>query len=115
MSADLQVSTVVLGPDALVWVSGELDLATAPRVAAALDAVITEGAVEIVFDALAVRFVDAAGLRVLVRAARRLRRRDGHLVVRSPDVSFRRVLDLTGLTGLLGVAPTIAPDRDPQP
>ncbi len=55
----------------IVAPAGELDLATVGRVSAEVDALIRVGFTEIVLDLRGLTFMDAAGLRVVVRYARR--------------------------------------------
>jgi anti-anti-sigma factor len=72
---------------------GELDLAAAPRAAAALAAPDIR-----TVDLSAVTFIDAAGLRVLLDAHRDAARSHG-LRLRAPSRSVLRVLDLTDELG----------------
>src|SRR4051794_2427538 len=50
---------------------GELDIATAGRVAAAIDALARTGFVEVVLDLRGLAFMDVAGLRLVLAQARR--------------------------------------------
>jgi anti-sigma B factor antagonist len=83
-------------------VAGELDLATATVMDEALSASCSAPAYGVVVDVSQLRFMDAAGLKVLVSSHNRLIRggRAG-LVVRGASGVVRRVFELTGLTFLL--------------
>jgi anti-anti-sigma factor len=81
-------------------VSGELDIATAPVLAAALDGEIGPGS-RLRLDVDDLVFVDAAGLRVLV-GVRRTAGLTGRVVLGHPTPKVQRVLALTGLNGLDG-------------
>jgi anti-anti-sigma factor len=101
---------VVLGIDvtlgashAVVAVRGELDLATAPLLDGVLAELIEYGCTGVVIEASGVRFLDCAGVRVIVAAANALTRHRGALVVRSPTGHVVRVLELSGV----GAAVTI--------
>jgi anti-sigma B factor antagonist len=88
-------------------VSGELDLATAPQLAEAIDAA-TDTVDRVVVDLSSASFLDSSALNVLVHARRSLGERDIPLRVVSPtDRSVRRVLEITHLTGELGVVETL--------
>ena len=91
------------GPDEMVLVvDGELDMAGAPGLAAALARVPPGGlGPRVVLDLEGVEFMDAAGIGCLVRARHRLARRGGALVVRRPSRSARRLLELCELEHLL--------------
>jgi anti-anti-sigma factor len=72
---------------------GELDMATADRLADVLRAALEE-ARHIVLDFSAVSFMDSSGLRVLLEAAGK-QNGTGPLVVRDPSSQVRRVLDIS--------------------
>lgn len=91
------------GPEEVVLVvSGELDLATVPLLAAAMAGVLREGArPHVVLDLAGLDFMDAAGLGCITRTERRLSTRGGALVVRGPSPPARRLLELCDLDGLV--------------
>jgi anti-anti-sigma factor len=81
-------------PRALLRVSGEVDLLTAPRLADALDGALAGGALEVVVDLAEVEFIDVTGIRVLARGAGQASRAGGRLVLQSPSRQARRMLSL---------------------
>ena len=90
---------------ATVVVSGELDLATAPRLS---DAVAEHGDAKLlVLDMTATTFIDSTGVRALLHADRRGLGSGSRLVVVAGDGAVRRVLELCELDGRL----TIVSDR----
>ncbi len=99
VSRSAQIVLNVSGDDGhrVLRVSGDVDLSTAPVLEQQLKELIDDGARAIVLDITDLKFIDAAGLSVLVRAADRLRRCDGGLQLRSPSRSVRKVLQITGL------------------
>ena len=88
---------------AVVKVTGEIDLYTAPRLWEALDAAIAETPNELVIDLSSVKFVDSTGLSVLVRAHKRLKPISGAVVVRGATDQVFKTLDLTKLTKVITV------------
>jgi anti-sigma B factor antagonist len=89
-------------PDgAVVTVTGELDIATAPLLDYVLDRAI-EGrpAPHVIVDLRGVTFIDCAALGVLIRARNRLGDR---LWLRNVPPAVTRLLDLTDLTDLFAV------------
>ncbi|HVX43346.1 MAG TPA: STAS domain-containing protein [Mycobacteriales bacterium] len=82
-----------------VILSGELDVASAPRVGETLDWLCEQGCREIVVDLADVSFVDSSGLAAFVRAHQALQHSGGRLTLRRPGHSMRRLLTMTGLTG----------------
>jgi len=75
---------------------GELDLATAPVLQEKLDRA-KRGRGAVVIDLSGLRFIDASGLHMLVRAERQLRASGGQLVLVRGPRAVRRVFELTGL------------------
>jgi anti-sigma B factor antagonist len=87
----------------VIAVSGELDILTAPKVAAQLDEVVRTGSDDVVVDLRKTTFIDSAGLFVLLNARRRLTRLSRVLSVVCGSGPVRSVLELARLTETLGV------------
>ena len=85
-----------------ILVRGEVDMATSSQLRDALDAAIEAGATTIVLECQGLGFLDSSGIGVLVAARDRLGD-DGALVLDSPPGNVRKVLDITGVAGLLTV------------
>jgi anti-anti-sigma factor len=92
-----RASTVVIA------VPGELDIANAAAVEAALLAADASGADEIVVDLSGLRFMGSVGLRLLLEADERAQARGRRLTLRA-SAPVRRIIDLAGLTATLPVA-----------
>jgi len=75
---------------------GELDLATASALDAALRECSREAPTRLVVDLSDVPFIDAAGLRVLIAARRRQDEASGELVIASPSRQVARLLQIAG-------------------
>ena len=88
---------------AVVEVSGEVDVYTAPTLRQHLRDATTAGTKRIVVDMTNVKFLDSTGLGVLVGAMGRVRETDGdmRLVVTSDHIL--KVLRITGLDALIPV------------
>ena len=84
--------SVIDAADGVVLVAGELDAATGARLIRRLSA---RPRVR-VLDLSAVTFIDASGLRILLRATDGAARR--RLDLRAPSPSVVRLCELTGLT-----------------
>src|SRR5690242_17529480 len=96
--------------DAVVlFASGELDIATGPRLEAAVAATLAWPRITCVtLDCTDLTFLDAAGLAALLRAWTAQRDLGRTLTVRNPQAHVRELLSLTGTAGPLGVAETPA-------
>jgi anti-anti-sigma factor len=93
-----------------VAASGQVDLATAPRLASALAQARDDGSAEIVVDLAGVDFLDSAGVRVLVQAARDTTAAGATLYLDGAQGWVARVLEITGLATHLPPPP--APNTD---
>ncbi len=83
---------------------GEIDAHTAPQVRDAVDQALGEGARAIVIDLSEVSFIDAAGLGVIVIAARHLG--PGSVGLVCPRKGIVRVFRICGLDRLLDIYET---------
>ena len=81
---------------------GELDLYTAPTLRDEVLATVERGENRIAIDLNGVGFIDSTGLGILVACLKRVRERDGRMVLIAPQTSpLRRLLSLTGLEQVL--------------
>ena len=90
----------------VIHVAGELDVATSGLLAAAVARAMeagNAGRADLVVDLAHVRFIDASGVNVLIRATSRARSAGGTLVLRSPSRTVRRILDVLRLREVLTV------------
>jgi anti-sigma B factor antagonist len=85
----------------LIIVSGELDLSNAARLEAAVDSAAAADPERLIFELSQLRFMDSAGIAVLLGAASKV----GAVHLRDPSPAVRRVVELTGLTGVLTIEP----------
>ena len=81
----------------VVRIEGELDLATAPRLAEAVQELREVGWDVIVLDLCATDFVDSTGLRQLLELQAQARREDWRFALQGSCRPFERLLCVTGL------------------
>jgi stage II sporulation protein AA (anti-sigma F factor antagonist) len=96
------VMTTVLDGLAVVAVVGELDCATAPRLAQVLAGLAEPGRVVLV-DLSDTEFMDCAGLAPLVAACEHQRELGGDLFLDAPSGAVSRVLECTQLDRVVRV------------
>lgn len=80
----------------LIVLSGELDLATSPKLAGAI-AGLAERQHPVVLDVTDVSFVDSSGVRALIEADQRLATLGRQLVLLRPSPALLRLLELVDL------------------
>ena len=99
-AADVAIN---MRPDAdgvpVVAVSGELDVSNVDVLKASVASVTASRPERIIFDLRDLRYIDSAGIAVLLSAAAECGVR-----LRDPSPAVRRVVELTGLTDVLPVA-----------
>src|ERR1700756_1607384 len=83
----------------LIWVSGEIDLATSDRLTAAISAAATAGTRRLVLDLSGATFIDSTGVHPLLSATELA----PSVTVRAPSEVVRRVLEITGADQLLSI------------
>lgn len=87
----------------VIHLRGEVDLMTAPKLSAELDAVLRGKKGDVTVDLSEANFLDSAGLHVLLNAARRLTRRSRTLRVICGPGPVRHVIELARLVETLNV------------
>ena len=95
------------GDCAILQVTGEVDVYTAPMLRERIRDLAAEGAVHIIADLSRVDFLDSTGLGVLVGGLKRLREHDGSLTPVISTTRILRILEVTGLTALFPSQPSI--------
>lgn len=102
---------------AVLHVSGDLDLATAPAFRQAIVGAVAAGDRRLIVDLGATDHLDSVGLGLLLGARKRAVAHGGDLVVVCPEPRLRRVLELTELTRIVPVVERLADalDADERP
>ena len=90
----------------VVSVRGEIDLFTAPDLKSALSEAIESGHTRIVVDLTDTTFLDSTALGVLIGAVKRLRSRDGALVIVNVDQNIAKTFEITGLDQIFTILAT---------
>ncbi len=96
------------GEHAVVSMSGELDLSTAPQLRGTVVDLIDTGVRHVVFDLSGVSFLDSTALGMLLRSFERIRTVGGRMAVVLGDPSVRRVFKLTQLDEVLPLYDSLA-------
>jgi anti-sigma B factor antagonist len=88
----------------IVAVTGEIDLFTAPEFKQRMNQPIEEGVERLIVDLSGTTFIDSSSLGVLIGAHRRLKQRDGSLVVVCDNDAIVKTFKITGLDGVFTLA-----------
>jgi anti-sigma B factor antagonist len=85
----------------VIAVAGELDMSNAASLEAAVEIAVAARPERLIFDLSDLRFMDSAGIAVLLGAVGKVE----SIELRDPSPPVRRVVELTGLEGVLSVGP----------
>jgi anti-sigma B factor antagonist len=102
----LTMSSTVVGGQADVVVSGEVDIVTVDKVVELAMIHLTAAAVQrLVFDLQSVSFIDSSGIGGLIKLGAEAKSLGKQFALRQPSERVLRVLELTGLAGEFTVVP----------
>jgi anti-sigma B factor antagonist len=106
---ELNVSSRFHDDHAIVTISGEIDLYTAPRLHRELVGLLDDSMpARVVIDMSGVEFCDSTGMNVLLSCLRRAREQGGELEIAAPKPAVRKILQVTGLDSVF----TVVEDAD---
>jgi len=91
----------------VVAVTGEIDLFTAPEFKQRVSAPIDAGRTNVVVDLSGTTFIDSSSLGVLIGAHRRLKQRNGSVVVVCDNEAIVKTFKITGLDGVFTLVPSL--------
>lgn len=101
VQAYLRISVREQGHSVIVEVDGELDLASSPQLEQALEHAWRAQPESVVLELADLRFLDMAGLRVLLAAQQRAEHEGSQLALAHVSAPVQRVMQLAGVNGLL--------------
>jgi anti-sigma B factor antagonist len=99
-----------VGPEgdcAVLRVTGEVDVYTAPVLRERIRELAAQGAVHLIADLGQVDFLDSTGLGVLVGGLKRVREDDGSLALVLATPRILRIFQITGLTKAFATWPSV--------
>lgn len=102
-----------VGGTTVVELHGEMDILTAPPLAAYLDALTAVPGCDLVLDLQYLSFIDCSGISVLCRTRRRVRERQGRLALVVRDPRIRGTLRIAGVLGVFDVLDSV-PGTGPE-
>lgn len=98
-------------PPPALYLRGDIDLNTAPRLLDEANRLIDSGCTALVLDLSGVGFCDSSGLSALVRMRNRVQPLGGRISLAGPTPIVQRVLEVSGLTEIFSTFPTVAAAR----
>lgn len=87
----------------VIELEGEVDVYTAPQLKQQMISILEGGAKEMIVDLTKVDYLDSTALGVLIGGLKRMRERDGNMVLVCPSPRIRRVFEITGLDKIFDI------------
>ena len=101
------LEAIPVGADcAVLQISGEVDVYTAPRVRERVIQLLADGTRHVIADLREVDFLDSTGLGALVGSLKRTREQDGSLKLVIADGKIMTVFRITGLDRVFALHPS---------
>lgn len=101
------LEAIPVGTDrAVLQITGEVDVYTAPQVRDRVIRLLADGVRHVIADLREVAFLDSTGLGALVGSLKRLREQDGSLELVVPDGRIMTIFRVTGLDRVFALHPS---------
>lgn len=91
----------------VIKLAGALDAATAPAAEVQLDILVAANLVRLVFDLSELSYIGSAGIRVLHKITKEMRRQSGDVRLARVQPAVIRTLELVGLLPVINVYPDL--------
>lgn len=95
------------GPWTVLAVAGKVDTTTSPEFQNRLLALVETGAPKLALDLSGAVYMSSAGIRVVMLALKAQRAKNGELIFCGLNENLRTLFDMTGLTGLVKIVPSV--------
>jgi anti-sigma B factor antagonist len=114
----LHIEAITAGDCAVLRMAGEMDVYTSPKLRQQVADLAENGTIHVIADLRGIDFLDSTGLGALVGSLKRLRVRQGSLMVVTSGGRILRLFQITGLTRAFAlyrcVLDAISADQDWQ-
>lgn len=102
----MQINEQIQGDVTIVAIDDHLDTMSAPGFEQRLLGLIDAGARKVVIDCSALQYVNSAGLKVFLLAAKKLETAGGHFIICSLASSVQMIFEMIGFTRIMKIVPT---------
>ena len=103
----MEIKETKEGTAAVLHIAGRLDSNTSQDFEEKLFDTIQNRTLRIVLNFEALAYISSAGLRVILKAAKDLKRRDGRLILCAMQDYVREVFEISGFDTFLSIVPTV--------
>lgn len=103
----MEISQRTEGDARIIEVEGRLDSTTSPEFEETLFDAIRNGTRRVIIDCGALGYISSAGLRVILKAAKDLKRSEGRLDLCALQDYVREVFEISGFDSFLPIHPSV--------
>ncbi|MGD2099405.1 MAG: STAS domain-containing protein [Desulfobacterales bacterium] len=94
--------------DILIFtIKGRLDAATSPIAEEKINNTLTENTARLLFDLSALEYLSSGGLRVILAAAKEIRRREGKVALAALTPYVYEIFEVSGFTAMIPIKETV--------
>jgi anti-anti-sigma factor len=90
-----------------ITIAGRLDAATSPIAEETIKKTLAENTNRLLFDLSALEYLSSGGLRVILGAAKEMRRREGKVALAGLNQYVYEIFDVSGFTSLIPIKETV--------
>ena len=90
-----------------ITIKGRLDADSSPEAEKVVKDAIKDQTTRILFNLASLEYLSSAGLRVLLGAAKEMRRRDGKIVLCALNEFVKEIFEVSGFQSLIPIADTV--------
>ena len=91
----------------IIAIKGRLDAATAPIADETIKKTLMENTNRLLFDLSALEYLSSGGLRVILGAAKEIRRREGKVALAGLNQYVYEIFDVSGFTAMIPIKDTV--------
>jgi anti-anti-sigma factor len=91
----------------MIAIKGRLDAATAPIADETIKKTLEENTSQLLFDLSAMEYLSSGGLRVILGAAKEIRRREGKVALAGLTQYVYEIFDVSGFTAMIPIKDTV--------
>jgi anti-sigma B factor antagonist/stage II sporulation protein AA (anti-sigma F factor antagonist) len=91
----------------MIAIKGRLDAATAPIADETIKETLEENTNRLLFDLSALEYLSSGGLRVILGAAKEIRRREGKVALAGLNQYVYEIFDVSGFTAMIPIKETV--------
>lgn len=102
----MEINQKIINSIPILMVSGRIDAATSKDLESALNGLIEKNNITIVIDLAGVEYISSVGLRVMLAALKKVRPKQGDVMLTGLQPFVREVFEITGFTKLFSIYPS---------